>query len=123
MGLKFICNIQDLKACFNQFKDKENVNISHCINGRFVKCSKKSIINMAYSMDLDNPLGLTDFKAKFVGREATAIGKFYKITFKAKADNVDSFIELLYIKYSHLQDLHLFRNNTPAKNTFNPFKN
>lgn len=120
MNKKFICNIEQLKECFNQFEDKDEISISHCYNNRFVKCSHKSIKDMAYNMDLNNPLGLTDFKAKFTGRLDKAIGKTYKITFRAKADNIEDFFKLLYSKYDCITDLKLFREGTPVRNIYNP---
>lgn len=49
----FICNIEDLEKCCNEIQDKNSIKIQHKWNNRFIKCSKKSIIDMLKSLDLN----------------------------------------------------------------------
>jgi len=49
----FICNIEDLEKCCNEIQDKNSIKITHKWNNRFVRCSKKSIIDMLKSLDLN----------------------------------------------------------------------
>ena len=49
----FICNIQDLEKCCNEIQDKNSIKIKHKWNNRFVRCSKKSIVNMLKSLNLN----------------------------------------------------------------------
>jgi len=48
----FICNIADLGKCCNEIQDKNSIKIQHKWNNRFVRCSKKSIIDMLKALDL-----------------------------------------------------------------------
>jgi hypothetical protein len=54
MQQSFICNIEDLETVYNWFSDKDSIKIQHKWNGRFVKCSKKSIIDMLQSLNLNS---------------------------------------------------------------------
>lgn len=49
----FICNIEDLGKCCNEIQDKNSIKIQHKWNNHFVKCSKKNIIEMLKSLDLN----------------------------------------------------------------------
>ena len=49
----FICNIQQLEQCCNEIQDKNSIKIQHKFNNRFVRCSKKSILEMLKSLDLN----------------------------------------------------------------------
>jgi hypothetical protein len=53
MGQTLICNIEELEKCYNEFDDKDGLIIQHKWNGRFVKCSKKSIVDMLKSLNLN----------------------------------------------------------------------
>lgn len=55
MNKHFVCNIEQFGECWNQFEDKDTVKIQHLWNQRFVRCSRKSIIDMAKSLNLANP--------------------------------------------------------------------
>ena len=52
---RFFCNIEEFGKCYAEFNDKNNVKIQHFWNGRFVKCSKKSVLDMCESLKLENP--------------------------------------------------------------------
>lgn len=52
MGQTLICNLKDLEKCVNEYSDKDGLKIQHKWNGRFVRCSKKSIIDMLKGMNL-----------------------------------------------------------------------
>jgi hypothetical protein len=54
MNQSFVCNIEDLESVYNWFADKDSVKIQHKWNGRFVRCSKKSIIDMLQSLNLNS---------------------------------------------------------------------
>ena len=54
MNQSLICNIEDLEKCYNTFADKDNVKIQHKWNGRFVHCSKKSIVDMLKALNLNH---------------------------------------------------------------------
>lgn len=49
----FICNIEDLEKCCNEISDKNSIKIMHKWNNKFVKCPKKSIIEMLKALDLN----------------------------------------------------------------------
>ena len=49
----FICNIQDVEMCCNAIGDKNSIKIQHKWNNRFVRCSKKSVIEMLKSLNLN----------------------------------------------------------------------
>lgn len=48
-----VCNIKDVEKCCNEIEDKNSIKFQHRWNHRFVKCSKKSIIDMLKSMNLN----------------------------------------------------------------------
>lgn len=78
MNQSFVCNIEDLETVYNWFADKDNIVIQHKWNGRFVKCSKKSIVDMLQALNLSSSFitgGLTTYKIKFKGCKLGAIGK------------------------------------------------
>jgi len=47
-----ICNIEDLQRCCNEIQDKNSIKIKHKWNNRFVRCSKKNLIDMLKALDL-----------------------------------------------------------------------
>lgn len=49
----YVCNLEDLEKCFLTFDDVSSITIQHRWNGRFVRCSKKSIVDMLKAMDLN----------------------------------------------------------------------
>ena len=49
----FICNIEDLERCVKEIEDKDSIKIQHKWNNRFVRCSKKSIVEMLKSLKLN----------------------------------------------------------------------
>lgn len=49
----FVCNIEELEKCCNEIQDKSSIKIQHKWNNHFVRCSKKSIIEMLKSLDLN----------------------------------------------------------------------
>lgn len=52
-NISLLCNLKDLEKCFNSFDDKNSIKIQHRWNGRFVRCSKKSIVNMLKAFKLN----------------------------------------------------------------------
>lgn len=105
MGKTLICNIEDLEKCFNYFDDKDAIKIQHKWNARFIRCSKKSIIDMLKSLNLDHGFISFEYKFKFTGRKIGAIGKFYAIKHTVKAKNYDSAIKTLYKSFEHITNL------------------
>lgn len=53
MGKALICNIKDFERCYLSFSDRDALKIQHKWNGRFVRCSKKSIKDMLKAMQLN----------------------------------------------------------------------
>ena len=49
----FLCNIQDLEKCCKEIQDKNSIKIQHKWNNKFVRCSKKSILEMLKSLDFN----------------------------------------------------------------------
>jgi len=49
----FICNIEDLERCCNEIQDKNSIKVQHKWNNHFVRCSKKSILDMLKALDLN----------------------------------------------------------------------
>jgi hypothetical protein len=100
-----ICNLKDLEKCFNSFDDKDTVLIQHKWNNRFIKCSKKSIVDMLKAFKLDHGFISHEYKFKFVGRKNTAIGKTYAIKHTVKALTYDKAIKQLYKSFEHITNL------------------
>jgi hypothetical protein len=50
----FICNVEELEKCYLEIQDKKSIKIRHLWNNRFVKCSKKDIIAMLESLNLNS---------------------------------------------------------------------
>ncbi len=48
-----LCNIEDFEECYLSFDDKDSVKIQHKWNNRFVRCSRKSIVDMLKSLNLN----------------------------------------------------------------------
>ena len=106
MGIHFICNIEEFRNCLNLFDDREEVKIQHLWNNRFVNCSKKSVVEMAYSTVLHNPFrGLYTVKCKFKGRLNGSIGKFYTIYKTIQVINISAVESVLYSEFDHIQEL------------------
>ena len=105
MGKHLICNIEDFKKCFNQFEDKDEVQINHLWNNRFVKCSKKSVIDMSEALNLEHPFNKYYFvSVKFNGRKIGADGKLYNIKASLKVKNTRNLAEL-YEQFEHVTQL------------------
>jgi len=100
-----LCNLKDLELCFNTIEDKGSIKIQHKWNNRFIKCSKKSIIDMLKSMKLDHGFISGEYKFNFIGRKIGAIGKFYPIRHTVKSKNYDSAVKALYKKFEHITNL------------------
>jgi len=49
----FICNIEQLEMCCNEIQDKGSIKIQHKWNNKFVRISKKSIIDMLKALNLN----------------------------------------------------------------------
>ena len=49
----YVCNLEDFERIYLSFDDMSSVTIQHRFNGRFVRCSKKSVIDMLKSMNLN----------------------------------------------------------------------
>ena len=105
MGKALICNLKDLETCFNEFAEKDAVKIQHKWNGRFVKCSKKSIIDMLKAMKLDHGFISNEYRFNFIGRKIGAIGKTYVIKQTVKALNYESAVKKLYVNFEHISQL------------------
>lgn len=50
---------------------------------------------------------------KFTGRQAGAIGIFYKISDTYKCSNVHEALSYLYTDYEHIQGLNIYENSKP----------
>lgn len=48
-----LCNIEDFQRCYDAITDKSSIKITHKWNNRFIRCSKKSVIDMLKSLDLE----------------------------------------------------------------------
>ena len=105
MGKALICNLKDLETCFNCFEDKDTVKIQHKWNNRFIKCSKKSIIDMLKAFKLDHGFISHEYKFKFNGRKLNAIGKTYTIKHTVKALTYDNAIKKLYKSFQNITNL------------------
>lgn len=105
MGKTIICNIEDLEACFNDFEDKDGLKIQHKWNARFVHCSKKSIIDMLKSLNLDHGFIGNEYKFKFTGRKNGAIGKTYVVKHTVKANSYKTAVKVLYKSFEHITNL------------------
>jgi len=49
----YLCNIEQLEKCCAEITDKDSIKIQHKWNNRFVRCSKKSIVDMLKSLGLN----------------------------------------------------------------------
>lgn len=105
MGKSFVCNIEDFKKCWDEYEDKDNITVAHKWNGRFVKCSKKSIIDMmkAFSIDYsflsNKPM---TYKIVFNGRKLGAIGIFQDFKTTVKAFTREQASNKLYDNFEHI---------------------
>lgn len=53
MNTSLICNIEDFERCYLSFDNRDSVKIQHKWNNRFVRCSKKSVIDMLKALNLN----------------------------------------------------------------------
>ena len=100
-----ICNLKDLEKCFNTFDDKDSIKIQHKWNGRFVRCTKKSIVDMLKAFKLDHGFISHEYEFSFNGRKVGAIGKFYAIKHTVKAVNRKKAEQKLYDNFEHISNL------------------
>jgi hypothetical protein len=101
----FICNIEDFKTCWDQFDDKDSIQISDKFNGRFQKCSKSSVVRMMKAFNIDYSFlsnKPTTYKIIFNGCKVGSIGKFYDIKTTVKAFSRTAAEMLLYNKFEHI---------------------
>jgi hypothetical protein len=49
----YVCNLEDFERYYLSFDDTSSIIVQHRLNHRFVKCSKKSVIDMLKSMNLN----------------------------------------------------------------------
>jgi hypothetical protein len=108
MGKTFVCNIEEFKKCWDQFEDKDGIEVSDKWNGRFKKCSKNSVVRMMQAIGIDYSFlssKKTAYKVLFNGRTVGAIGKIYDIKTTVKAFSRDLAKQELYNNYEHITGL------------------
>ena len=116
MGKTFLCNIEDFKMCWDQFEDKDGIEVSDKWNGHFKKCSKKSVINMMKAFNIDYSFlssKPTTYKVAFNGRKLGAIGIFINFNVKVQAFTRDEAKARLYNKYEHITQIKFLNQGVP----------